>query len=109
MQLILTFKQKMLQFSKHLIVQLIALRVLLNLKSSILYYFPHTPAFLVSVPLLACLLNQAFYPFLDPLPAYQAYSYLKHRLLVLFLAPNHRDDLILKHFHAICVHALQAG
>ena len=99
----------MLQFSEHLIVQLIALRVLLSLKSSFLYDLPHTPAFLCPVPLLACLLNQAVYHFLDPLSACQVYSYLKHRLLILFLAPNHRDDLIFKHFHAICAHTLQAG
>ena len=68
MLLIVTFKQEMLQFSEHLVVQLIALRVLLNFKSSIRYYLPHTPAFLVSVPLLTCLLNQAVYHFLDTLP-----------------------------------------
>ena len=99
----------MLQFSEHLIVQLIALRVLLSLKSSILNDLPHTPAFLCTVPFLACLLNQAVYHFLDPLRAYQSFSYLKHRLLILFLAPNHRNDLIFKHFNAIALHALQAG
>ena len=99
----------MLQLSEHLIVQLIPLRISLALKRPILNDFLESPGLLHSVPLLACLLNQAVNHFLETLPSYFADSYLEHNPLVLFAAPDHRDNFVAKHSHAIGVHAFQTG